>query len=132
MASALYDTGRNAFLTGAISWTGNTISVALVGAGYSANMGTDQFFSAVAPYVIGTPVQLTSKTAVAGVADAADVTTAVIATGSTITQMVIYADTGVVGTSQLIAREDLTPIVTNGESITLTWDSSPNTKIFKL
>jgi hypothetical protein len=131
MAQALYDTGRNAFATGAINWTSDTIKVALVGAGYSANMATDQWYSAVSANVIGVPVQLTSPTASAGVCNAANVTFAAIATGSTVTQIVIYKDTGTAGTSQLIAREDVTSTPTNGGTISITWDTGSN-KIFKL
>jgi hypothetical protein len=132
MSSALYDTGRNAFLLAAINWTTDTIKVALVGAGYAANMATDQFFSLVTANVIGVPVQLTSPTAAAGVANAANVTTAAISTGSTVTQIVLYKDTGTSTTSQLIAREDVTSTPTNGGTFTITWDTTAGLKIFKL
>jgi hypothetical protein len=130
MAQALYDTGRNAFLNGLIDWVNDTVKVALVGSGYVANMAADQFFSTVTG-VIGTPIALTNKTSSAGVADADDVTSAALTTGSTITQIVIYKDTGTAGTSQLIAREDVTSTPTNGGTISLTWDSGAS-KIFKL
>jgi hypothetical protein len=132
MASALYDTGRDAILNGGVNWTADTIKVALLGSGYTANMATDQFFSAVSASVIGTPMALANKSSAAGVANADPVTSASIATGSTITQIVIYKDTGNPATSQLIAREDVpsaTP--TNGGTVTLSWDSGVN-KIFKL
>jgi hypothetical protein len=131
MAGSLYDLGRDAFLNGAINWTSDTIKVALVSASYSANMATDQYYSAVSANVIGTPVTLSGKSTSAGVADAADVTTAAIATGSTITQFVIYKDTGSAATSPLICREDVTATPTNGGTILLTWDNTAN-KIFKL
>src|SRR5690242_12362694 len=131
MASALYDKGRDAFLNGDIDWTADTIKVALVSASYTANMGTDQFFSSVSSAVIGTPMALANKTSSAGVADADDVTSASIATGSTITQIVIYKDTGSASSSPLIAREDVASTPTNGGTVTLTWDNGSN-KIFKL
>lgn len=130
MSAALYDTGRNAFLTAGVNWTSDTIMVALVGSGYVASMSADQYYSTVQPYVIGTPVQLTSPTAAAGVANAANVATAPVATGSTVTQIVIYKWTGTATTSQLIAREDVTATPTNGGTISLTWDVV--NKIFKL
>lgn len=131
MAAALYDTGRNAFLTGGINWTADTIKVALVSSSYVANMTTDQFYSSVQANVIGTPVQLTSTAASAGVANATNASLGPITTGSTVTQIVIYKDSGTASTSQLIAREDVTSTPTNGGTITLTWDTGAN-KIFKL
>ena len=130
MASALYDTGRDAFANGGINWTSDTIKVALVGAGYTANMATDQFFSTVTG-VIGTPIALTSKSTAAGVVNAANVTSGALATGSTVTQIVLYKDTGTATTSQLIARLDVTSTPTNGGTITISWDTGAN-KVFKL
>ena len=49
--------------------------------------------------------------------------------GSTITQFVIYNDTGVAGTSELIALYDTAtglPCVPNGGNITLEWAGAPN------
>jgi hypothetical protein len=131
MAATLYDLGRDAFLNKLIDWVNDTIKVAAVGAGYTANMATDQFYTAISAYVIGTPVALTGKSTAAGVAAASDATTGVIATGSTITQIVIYQDTGTAGTSRLIAREDVTSTPTNGGTVTFSWDTGAN-KIFKL
>lgn len=131
MAAALYDTGRDAFLNKLIDWINDSIKVAAVGAGYTAAMGTDQFYSAISANVIGTPVALTGKSTAAGVAAAADTTTAVIPAGSTITQIVIFQDTGVAATSRLIAREDVASTPTNGGTVTFSWDTGAN-KIFKL
>ena len=131
MASALYDKGRDAFLNSGINWTSDTIKVALVSASYTANMATDQFFSSVSAAVIGTPMTLANKSTAAGVATADPVTSASIATGSTITQIVIYKDTGTASTSPLIAREDVPSTPSNGGTVTLTWDTGAN-KIFKL
>jgi hypothetical protein len=131
MSAALYDTGRNAFLTGGINWASDPIYVAFVGAGYVANMSTDQYYSSVQSYIVGTPIQLTSCSAAAGVASAANVTSGNIATGSTITQIVLFKNTGTPSTSQLIAREDVTSTPTNGGTVSITWDTGAN-KIFKL
>lgn len=131
MAAGLYATGRNAFLQAGINWTSDTIMVAFVTAGYTANMATDQWYSTVASYVVGTPIQLTSPVASAGVASAANVTSGTLVAGSTITQIVIYKSTGTNTTSQLIAREDVTSTPTNGGTITITWDTGAN-KIFML
>ena len=129
MASALYDTGRDAFANGGINWTSDSIKVALVGAGYTASMATDQYFSSVTG-VIAT-MALSGKSTAAGVCNAANVTSGNLAGGSTITQIVIYKDTGTASTSQLIAREDVTSTPTNGGTITIQFDTGQN-KIFKL
>ena len=131
MSAALYATGRNAFATAGINWTSDTIQVAFVGAGYIANMATDQYYSTVSSYVIGSPITLTSCAAAAGVCSAANVTSPNLATGSTITQIVIFKSTGTPGTSQLIAREDVTSTPTNGGTVSITWDTGAN-KIFML
>lgn len=130
MAAALYDKGRDAFANGGINWASDTIKVALVGSGYTADMANDQYFSTITG-VIGTPSALTGKSSSAGVVNASNVTTGTIATGSTITQLVLFKDTGTASTSPLIARMDVTSTPTNGGTITVSWDTGAN-KIFKL
>jgi hypothetical protein len=132
MAAALYDKGREAFANGAINWVSDTIKVAFLGAGYTANMTTDQYLSTtgISGATIATAT-LANKTNTAGVCDADDVLTGNLATGSTITQVIGYKDTGVAGTSPLIFREDLTSTPTNGGTVSLAWDNAAN-KIFKL
>ena len=58
-------------------------------------------------------------------------TSSALATGSTVTQIVIYKDTGTASTSRLIAREDTVSTPTNGGTMILQWDNGP-LKIFKL
>ena len=131
MSAGLYDTGRDAFLNKKIDMVNDTIKCALVGAGYTADMNADQFWSSVAANVVGVPVALTGKSTSAGVFSADNVTSAAISTGSTVTQIVLYRDSGVAGTSQLIAREDYTSTPTNGGTISVNWDTGAD-KIFKL
>jgi hypothetical protein len=132
MAAALYDKGREAFANAAINWPADTIKIALLGAGYTANMATDQFLSTtgISGATIGT-VTLANKTNVAGVCDADDIVTGNLTTGSTVTQIVGYKDTGTAATSPLIFREDVTSTPTNGGTMTIAWDNTAN-KIFKL
>ncbi len=124
MANALYDSGRNAFLTAGINWLTDTIKVALVDGNYVPSLGADQFWSAAAPHVVGTPVQLASPTAVAGLAGAAAATFPGL-TGNQANFIVIYKDTGDPTTSLLIACIDtapLLPVVPAGQDVTITWD----------
>ena len=135
MANALYDLGRQGFLDGNISWTSNTIKVVGVDTGaYTPNLGTNQFLSDIPSGArIFTSPALSGKTSTSGVADANDVTITGV-TGTTVEAIVIYQDTGTVGTSRLIAYIDtasglvLTP---NGSDVTITWPSDAN-RIFRL
>ncbi len=131
---ALYDKGREAFLLGAINMSSDTIKVALVDtASYTVNLATDQYYSAISSYVVGTPQTLGSKTTTAGVFDAGDVTFTSV-TGNSAEAIVIYKDTGTGSTSPLISYSDNEtglPVTPNGGNITITWDNGSN-KIFKL
>ncbi|AKC41226.1 TPA_asm: hypothetical protein PROPHIMCPROF_73 [Mycobacterium phage McProf] len=135
MANALYDKGREAFATGGINWTGDTIKVVLVDTGaYTVNLATHQFLSDIpAGARIATSSALGSKTATAGVCDAADVTHPAVA-GASIEAAVIIKDTGSAATSPLIAYIDTAtglPVTPNGGDINVVWDNGAN-KIFKL
>ena len=134
MANALYDAGRNSFLTGAINFTSDTIKMALVSSSYTPNLSTHDFWNDVSANVVGTPQTLTTKTATAGVADCDDVTFTAVAGGSTVTYLVLYKDTGSSATSNLIACYDTAtglPISTSGADITIRIDNG-SSKLFKL
>lgn len=135
MANALYDKGREAFLTAAVNWSSDNIKTVLVDTGaYTLNIATHQFLSDIAGGArIATSANLSSKTVAAGVADAADVTFSAV-TGVQSEALVIYKDTGSAATSPLIAYIDTAtglPVTPNGADITVTWDNGSN-KIFKL
>lgn len=135
MANALYDNGRESFLKGEISWSSDNIKAVLVDtATYTANLATDQFLSDIpAGERVATSANFTAKTTTAGVADAADVTFASVS-GDQSEALVVYQDTGVEGTSRLIAYIDTAtglPVTPNGGDISVTWDSGVN-KIFRL
>lgn len=132
MANALYDFGREGFLASDIDWDADAIKVALVDATYVRNLATHDFHDDLTG-IVATSGNLTSKTTTAGVADAADVTILAVS-GATITQLVIYQDTGVSATSRLIANIDFAtglPITPNGGDITISFSNSSD-KIFKL
>lgn len=133
MANALYDLGREAFLTGDIDWATDDIKIALVDSGaYTPNLATHDFLDDV-PSVIATSGNLASKTTAAGVADAADVTFSAVS-GVQSEYILIYQDTGSAATSRLIALIDTAtnlPITPNGGDIQVVWDSGVD-RIFKL
>lgn len=132
MANALYDLGRESFLKGEISWSGDNIKTVLVDtASYTANLATDQFLSDIpAGERVATSANLASKTTADGDADAADVTFSSV-TGDQSEALVIYQDTGTASTSRLIAYIDTAtglPVTPNGGDIQVQW----STPIFTL
>lgn len=134
MANALYTKGKEKMLSGAINFTSDTIKAALVSTSYAQNLSTDEFWSSAAANVIGTPQALASKTVTGGALDAADVTYAAVAAGSTAKCVVLYKDTGSDATSPLLAFIDTItgfPLATNGGDITVQWDNGTY-KIFSL
>lgn len=136
MANALYDAGRAAFLGADIDWLVDNIKVSLV-RGYTANTATHDFLDDVTGAggtLVATSANLSSKTATAGVADAADVTYSLVTAGAACQHLVIYRDTGTPSTSALIGVIDTAtglPVTPNGGDITVQWDNGAN-KIFKL
>jgi len=136
MANALYAKGKQKLLssTSAISLDTDTIKAALVSNAYAQNLSTDEFYSSVSAYVLGTPQTLTGVSVTNGIFDAADPTFAAVTAGSTVEAVVIYKDTGVAGTSPLLAYIDTVtgfPLATNGGDITIQWDNGAY-KIFSL
>lgn len=133
MANSLYDLGRESFLKGEISWSGDNIKACLVdSASYTPDTAADQFLSDLSG-VVATSGNLASKTTTDGVADAADVTFSSV-TGNQSEYIVVYQDTGTPSTSRLIALVDTAtglPVTPNGGDIVVQWDSAAN-KIFKL
>lgn len=134
MANAAYAKGKERMLSASINFLTDTIKVALVKNDYPQNLSTDEFYSDISAYVIGTPQTLTGKSVTSGVFDAADPTWALIASGYTFEAVVIYKDTGVAGTSPLLLYIDTIagfPVASNGGDIVVQWDNGAY-KIFSL
>lgn len=142
MADALYDKGRNSFLTGDIDWVNDTIRIGLLdGASYTPDLANHDFFDDLSGFkgessgtgrADGSPIL--TPTAVDGVADALDTEITAVAAGPALEYVVCYKDTGVDGTSNLIFLLDSAtglPVTPNGGNITLAWADTAN-KIFKL
>ena len=139
MANALFDNARELFLTAGLDWTAGTIKACLVDTGfYTVNLSAHNYLgdgvsAAIVGGANGRSANLASRTATDGAADAADVTFSTI-TGVSIEAIVLYRDTGVDATSELIAYIDTAtglPITPNGGDIIVTWDNGAN-RIFKL
>jgi hypothetical protein len=134
MANALYALGKQKILTGDIDFSTDVIKVALVKNDYAQNLTADEFYTSISASVVGTPQTLSSKSVALGVFDAADITFTAVAVGPTFEGVVIYKDTGVAGTSPLLAYIDTItgfPLVANGGDVTVQWDGGAY-RIFSL
>lgn len=132
--SSLYDKGREGFLTGSISWTGDTIRALLVAADYVPDLAAHQFLSDIAVgYRVATSSPLTGKMPDAGVADAHDVLFTSV-TGVAVAALVLYQDTGIAATSRLLAYLDNVvgiPFSPSGADVQVVWSNTAD-RIFKL
>lgn len=126
MANAVYKLGVTKIMSGAIDLTSNTIKAALVKNTYAQNLTTDEFYSDISAYVLGTPQTLSSKTVTLGVFDAADISYSAVTAGDTSEAVVIYKDTGSSATSPLLFYIDTItgfPVATTGADIDVRWDN---------
>ena len=128
MANALFDAGKEGFLSGTIDFDADNIKATLIdNTDHTFNLSTDRDLADVTGAAIEeTSGNLASKTVTDGVADAADVTFS-SASGDACDEVMIYQDTGVAGTSLLIARWDTAtglPVTLNGGDVTVQWNAS--------
>lgn len=134
MANALYAKAREKFLNGDIDWDSDDIKVAACSVGYVRDLAVDEFIDDISGGdVVATSSNLTGKTKTNGIADADNITYPTVS-GSAITQLVIYKDTGTPSTSPLIGNIDSAsnlPKTPDGTDIDVVWDNGSN-KIFKL
>lgn len=136
MANALYDTGRNWFLTGGATagWGLDTRLILSDSADYTKDLANHDFLNDVAAGArVATSGAMSGKTQVAGVADAADVTFTSVS-GDPSEELICYYHTGNEATAQLIFNLDTAtglPVTPGGGDIQVQWDNGAN-KIFKL
>lgn len=136
MANTVSDAARAAFLGGDLDWLVDNIKVVLLDATYTYSSAHDNLNDIGGGAIVATSGNLASKTATAGVADAADVTFTAL-TGDPITQMWVYKDTGVSSTSTLICFYDndsnSAPIAVtpDGTNVIVSWSNS-STKMFRI
>ena len=134
MANAIYGKGRQHFANADISWGSANIKILFASTSYTPTINTDEFVSDIAGgAIVARSGNLASKTNVLGTVDAADITVTAVS-GSQISYVVIYKDTGTDATSPLILLIDTAtnlPVTPNGGDITVQWDNGTN-KIFTL
>lgn len=127
MASAIYPKYKEAILQSAANsnMSSGTVKAALIDTAVYVYSAAHEFYSSVSG-VVGTPVTLTTKTFTNGVFDA-DNSTWTGVSGASVEAVIIYIDTGVAGTSRLIAYIDSgtgLPVTPNGGDIISTWNGS--------
>lgn len=128
MPNAIYPKWKQAIVQAtANSSLGGTVKVALVDLGLYTYAAAHEFYSSVTG-VAGTPPTLASKTYVDGLFDAADSIIVAVPSGPNCEALIIYIDTGVAGTSRLVAFFDTgvtgLPVTPNGGDINITWNAS--------
>lgn len=135
MANVLYNLAKQKFLApGTLGTTSGTaidmldddLKVVLVDADYTFSAAHEFLDSIVVGDRVATSANLAGKTvSTAGVFDADDITFTAVS-GSQVTQVVIYKDTGTEGTSSLIVYYDTMtglPVTPNGGDITIAWNA---------
>jgi len=128
MANALYPKWKEALVqASANSALTGTVKVALVDTATYTYSAADEFLSSLTG-VVGTAQTIgATKSYTGGVFDGADMTFPAV-TGATAEALVIYVDSGVTGTSRLVAYLDTNvtnlPVTPNGGDIDITWNAS--------
>ena len=124
MANAVYPKYKEALLSGAanVSLLSGTVNAALVDTGTYTYSAAHEFLSSLTG-TVGTAQTLGSKSVTNGTFDSADPTWTAVS-GATVEAIVLYIDTGVPGTSRLVAYIDSgqtgLPVTPNGGDITYT------------
>lgn len=133
MANTLYDKAREGFAQGLFNWNVDDVQVVLLSAAYVFDAAHIYRADLGGVAIIAGPVAIVNRTSVGGAVDGDNVTFTTV-TGSQITAIAIYVNTGNPNTSPLLAYINVAtglPITPNGGNIILTWDNGPN-KIFRL
>lgn len=127
MADAVYPKYKEALLDAlsGVDLNDGTLKAALIDTGTYTYSAAHEFHSDLSG-IVGTPTVVASTTVTNGLLDGADVTFTAVS-GSTVEAVVLYLDSGVSGTSRLVAYLDsLTglPVTPNGGDIVLQWNAS--------
>ena len=127
MANLIYPKAKEAMLQGNLDLSGGTVKAVLVDtADYTYNAAHDNLDDVIAGARVGTAVTLTGKTFTNGLFDADNVTLTSVS-GDQSEAVLIYIDTGVESTSQLVALLDTgtgLPVTPNGGNINFNWNGS--------
>ena len=129
-----YDKGREKFLRAEIDWLTDTFKAVLVSASYTPNLATHEFLSDISAGArVATSDAIGNKTVTAGWAGTDQVVWQAVS-GAPCAAIVVIKDTGLVGTSPLLAYIDTgitnIPLGPTGEKVTFI--IHPGTGLFRL
>jgi len=122
-----YDAALESALTASLDVTGDPLTITFVDASFLFNSG-DVFLSDVSGF-LGTPFALTSVAVSGGDVSADNATYTGLSPGDVVKGILVYLDTGVAGTSQLIGfidrNADTSPIslTSDGSDVNVPWPS---------
>jgi hypothetical protein len=123
MANAIYPKAKEGFISGAINLTTDTIKCELVDSASYTYSAAHQYLSDVAGGArIATSQTLTSKTVTNGQFDCVDPVFTAVAAGGPHEYLILYVDSGVDSTSELLVFIDTAtglPVTPNGTDITV-------------
>lgn len=121
MASGLYPKGAGHILAGDIDFDADNLKVLFYSGAYNA---AHEFHSDLTGgSIIATSGNLAGKTTALGVFDANNATVTAVS-GSAFTHVILYKDTGVSGTSLLIAIFDVSSFTPNGGDVNVVFNAS--------
>lgn len=124
MASQLYPLGKKALLDGDIDLLSDNIKLLLIDTADETYNAADQFHSNVTGAgIVATSGNLAGKTTTAGTFDANDITITAVS-GDTVEAVILYKDTGVSGTSPLIAWFDVATFTPTGADVLVSFNAS--------
>lgn len=136
MTKALYDKGRELFLSGLCNWANANIRAALVESGYVFSASHNVLSDVNAYITVASEISanITNKSITSGVADGDNALCSSVTAGKTIAGVVIYVYNATNSSARLIAYIDEGtgfPLATDGSNVNVIWDDGA-TKIFKL
>lgn len=130
MANAIYPKYKEALISGSANsaLSTGTVKAVLIDTADEAYNAADTFLSDITGAgIVGTAQTIGTKTVTNGLFDGDNVTFTGV-TGDQAEAILIYIDTGVAGTSRLVAWLDTgvtgLPVTPNGGDITITWNAS--------
>ena len=135
MSNAVYPKAKQVALGAGLNLAAGTVKAVLVDtASYTYSAAHQSLSDLAAGARVGAAVALSSKTLTDGVFDAADISFAGLTSAPSIEAVVVYVDTGVEGTSPLVAYIDTSsglPVAAGATQVDVAWDNGTN-RIFKL
>lgn len=126
MANIVYPIGKKAILDAANNLDTSNIKVAAMNATHAYNASHD-FYADVSANTIQVSGNLANTTTTGGTFDADNLTPAFTSVATNINALVIYVDSGVEATSELLCHIDTgtgLPLTQDGGNVDITWNAS--------